>query len=101
MFTNKPGVHPKRILEALGIEVVAKQLPVHHKMAQRAYPQYRSEPWNMITLCWVCHRWFGHLHGVWKDHNTNLLLTIQAVRKVFDDIARSFNASVPEVVDDE
>ena len=84
------------LLRFYGVEVVGKQLPVHHVKSQKPFPELAADPSNMRTLCPNCHRWLGHLGGRYKDHDTNLLVTMDAVRQAVSNNAVSYNATKGE-----
>ena len=49
-----------------------KTLFVHHICPFSKNPELELCEDNLITLCFVCHFWFGHLKN-WKSHNVNVL----------------------------
>lgn len=49
-----------------------KSLFVHHIIPFHKKPELELDPDNLITLCFVCHFWFGHLKN-WRSHNDQVL----------------------------
>lgn len=49
-----------------------KSLFVHHIVPFHKNPELELDPNNLITLCFVCHFWFGHLKN-WRSHNEQVL----------------------------
>ena len=87
-------VPPRQIMAEYGIEIAAKQLPVHHVKSQKPFPELAADTNNMVTLCWTGHFWLGHLGGHYKDHDANLRQTIDAVKGAVEEHAVSYNSTV-------
>lgn len=49
-----------------------KSLNVHHIVPFAQNPELELDPNNLITLCFVCHFWFGHLKN-WQSYNEKVV----------------------------
>jgi len=56
---------------------------VHHLIPVHVAPLLACEPSNLITICRRHHFWVGHM-GNWKDHNGNVIDTMDALRSAYN-----------------
>lgn len=85
------------LLKMYNIEIVAKNLPVHHVSSQKPFPHLAADKnTNFVTFCWSAHGWLGHPGRFYRDHNSNLRETMKAVRAAYSNNVESFNSTVEE-----
>ncbi len=96
---SRPKFKGKKIragdwLEMHGLYIEVKNLPVHPIKSQKPFPQFADDKGNLITLCWSCHFWLGHLKGKYKTHNANLLETVEAIRAAYTNTVVDYNKTL-------
>lgn len=75
-----------------GLYIEVKNLPVHHKKSQKPFPELADDKGNLITFCWSCHFWLGHLKGHYQDHEVNLIFIADGIKAFVASNSVSFNS---------
>ncbi|GAH42600.1 unnamed protein product [marine sediment metagenome] len=82
------NTHPICELCGLRHTFFGKKLDVHHRRPVHVDKSKACDQKNFVTLCRPHHFTVGHL-GNFKDYNKAVMSTIKALKKVFNNVAKS------------